>query len=135
MRTRPFVIAVAATAAVGTGLGAVVLPASAQPRTLVVTLAGGRTMTVTVSVPPGTPVSQIRIPGVSLPIVSVSDVTPPTVTHTPTQPQTEPTPTQTQPHPQTTLKPPSSVGKKPSTKGSEKQKPSKPGGKGGTKTK
>src|SRR4051794_33533808 len=126
MRTRPFVIAAAAAAAVGAGLGAAVIPASAQQRTLVVTLASGRTMVVSVPAAPGTPVSQIRIPGVSVPIVSVKDATPPAA---PTQTQQTPTPTQTQtqppPPPRPKPKPPAG-GKKPSSAGGTKrQKPSR----------
>src|SRR3954464_375475 len=75
------------------GIGASVLPASAEQRTLVVTLMGGQTVTVTVDVPPGTPIDQITIPGITLPIVSVSEVPPATTT-------TETTPSGDQPAPQ-----------------------------------
>jgi len=68
---------VVALAAMAVGIGIFVMPASADPRTLVVTLATGQKITVTVDVPPGTPVDQIKIPGVTTPIVSVQDVTPP----------------------------------------------------------
>ena len=95
MRTRRIVTAAAAAAALAGGLGTASQPASAQPRTLVVTLAGGQTMTVTVDVPPGTPLSQIRIPGVSLPIVGISEPNPPAPVQPPAQ--TTPTPTQTTP--------------------------------------
>jgi murein DD-endopeptidase MepM/ murein hydrolase activator NlpD len=124
MRTRPFVIAAAAAAAVGAGLGVAVIPASAQQRTLVVTLASGRTMVVSVAAAPGTPVSQIRIPGVDVPIVSVKDATPPPA---PTQTQQTPTQTQTQTTPptKTTPKPPAG-GKKPSSAGPKvRQRPSR----------
>ena len=68
-----------ATAVFGAGIAASVLPGSAgaDPRTLVVTLATGQTITVTVDVPPGTPIDQIKIPGISTPIVGVSEVSPP----------------------------------------------------------
>ena len=56
------------------GIAASVLPASADPRTLIVTLATGQTLTVTVDVPPGTPIDQIQIPGITTPIVGVSEV-------------------------------------------------------------
>ena len=58
------------------GFGAATMPASAEQRTLLVTLVGGAQVTVTVDVPPGTPTDQIQIPGVSAPIVSVQDITP-----------------------------------------------------------
>src|SRR3954469_3417029 len=81
MRNRKLVMGVVATAVFGAGIAASVLPGSAgaDPRTLVVTLATGQTITVTVHVPPGTPLDQITIPGVSTPIVGVSEVpqTPP----------------------------------------------------------
>src|SRR5919204_2504074 len=57
-------------------LGPATKTASAEQRTLLVTLLGGQQMTVTVDVPPGTPVDQIKIPGVSTPIVAVQDITP-----------------------------------------------------------
>ena len=37
------------------GMGAVAPPAGAQPRTITLTLLGGRTITITVDVPPGNP--------------------------------------------------------------------------------
>src|SRR3954463_14855383 len=66
-----------AIAAVSAGIFTFVMPASAEQHTLVVTLATGQKITVTVDVPPGTPVDQIKIPGVSGPVVSVQDVTAP----------------------------------------------------------
>jgi hypothetical protein len=72
---------------------AAVLPASAQKHRLLVHLQGGSTVVVVVDVPSGTPVDQIRIPGVSLPVVSVSDQSPPSSTHSgPTTPSTPATP-------------------------------------------
>jgi murein DD-endopeptidase MepM/ murein hydrolase activator NlpD len=75
-----------------------VMPAAAQKRTLLVTLLGGAHITVTVDVPPNTALDQVHIPGVSVPIVAVRDVTPPppTVT-TPTTTSTTPTTTSTTP--------------------------------------
>src|SRR3954447_25228245 len=93
MRNRKLAMGLVATAIFGAGAAASVLPASApaDPRTLVVTLATGQTITVTVDVPPGTPVDQIKIPGVSTPIVGVSEVpqqtTPPAQTPPPPQDQ------------------------------------------------
>ncbi|HEX8103591.1 MAG TPA: lytic murein transglycosylase [Solirubrobacteraceae bacterium] len=80
-------LTVAATAGIcSAGLGAAVGPADAELRTLTVTLLGGKQVVVTVDVPPGTPVDQIKIPGISAPIVSVEDSGPaatPTPTATP----------------------------------------------------
>src|SRR3954452_17636990 len=93
--------ALIATALAGAGVGASVIPASADQRTLVVTLATGQTMTVTVDVPPGTPVDQIHIPGVSTPIVGVSEVSQPSPPPPADQPAPAPAPpsatVQTQP--------------------------------------
>ena len=58
------------------GFGAAVLPASAEQRTFIVTLLGGKTMTVTLDVAPGTPADQITVPGVSTPIIGVTEITP-----------------------------------------------------------
>src|SRR4051812_23275659 len=85
-----------AIAAVSAGIFTFVMPASADQRTLVVTLATGQTVTVTVDVPPGTPVDQIHVPGVSGPIVSVQDVTAPSQPNTPPV-QVQAGPTQEQP--------------------------------------
>src|SRR5436309_79556 len=77
MTKRRLVTGLGATAIFAGGIAASVLPASADPRTLIVTLATGQTVTVTVDVPPGTPVDQIHIPGISTPIVGVSEIPPP----------------------------------------------------------
>lgn len=58
------------------GSGVFYSSASAQLRTLTVTLLGGVRVTVTVDVPPGTPLDQIKLPGINLPILSVTDGTP-----------------------------------------------------------
>src|SRR3954447_26117153 len=81
-----------ATGAVAVIVAATATPASATPRTFVVTLVGGAQVTVTVDVPPGTPVDQITFPGLDLPVVSVQEVTP---TETPAAPGATPTPAQT----------------------------------------
>jgi Transglycosylase SLT domain len=47
-------------------------PASAELQTLTVTLLGGQQVSVTVDVPPGTPISQVKLPPLPLPVVSVS---------------------------------------------------------------
>ncbi|MCW3011546.1 MAG: peptidoglycan DD-metalloendopeptidase family protein [Solirubrobacterales bacterium] len=74
MHKRKLLIGLATAGAFSAGFGATVFPASAEPRTLAVTLLGGTTIQVTVDVPPGTPLDQIAIPGVTLPIVSISEV-------------------------------------------------------------
>ena len=56
------------------GLGGSVLPASAQPRTFLVTLVTGQTITVQLDVPAGTPVGQVQVPGISVGIVSIQEV-------------------------------------------------------------
>jgi len=55
------------------GFLAGVLPAPAQQKMLIVTLLGGKTITVPVDVPPGTPLDKIQIPGITTPIVSISE--------------------------------------------------------------
>ncbi|WP_205697305.1 lytic murein transglycosylase [Conexibacter sp. SYSU D00693] len=82
------------------GFGAAVLPAPAQPRTLVITLLGGQQITVQIDVPPGTPLDKVPIPGIKLPIVSIQEVGGPAAAPTPTSPEPAPTteqPAQTQP--------------------------------------
>jgi murein DD-endopeptidase MepM/ murein hydrolase activator NlpD len=82
MYKRKLLIGLATAGVFLAGLGAAAVPASAEQRTLLVTLLGGQQVTVTVDVAPGTPVSQIKIPGITTPIVAVQDVTP--------QPQQQP---------------------------------------------
>ncbi len=65
------------------GLGAGVFPASADQRTFLVTFAGGTSTTVTLDLPPGAGLSQIKIPGVSLAVVSIQEVTPPSAAQPP----------------------------------------------------
>jgi pyruvate/2-oxoglutarate dehydrogenase complex dihydrolipoamide acyltransferase (E2) component len=66
------------TAGIATaGLGAAVLPASAEPRTFQVTLVDGRTLVLTVDAPAGTPADQVAFPGVTDPIASVTELAPP----------------------------------------------------------
>jgi len=56
------------------GLGGSILPAGAQPRTFLVTLVTGQTITVQLDVPAGTPVSQVQVPGISVGIASIQEV-------------------------------------------------------------
>ena len=74
MHKRKLLIGLATAGAFSAGFGASVFPASAEQRTLNVTLVGGQTIQVTVDVPPGTPLSQIQVPGVTLPVQSVTEV-------------------------------------------------------------
>jgi murein DD-endopeptidase MepM/ murein hydrolase activator NlpD len=82
MRKRLLYIVLAATlaAALTTALA---LPASADQVTVSVTLTDGSTVPVQVEVPPGTPVSQIQVPTVTVPTVP-SAPTVPTVPSVPT---------------------------------------------------
>jgi murein DD-endopeptidase MepM/ murein hydrolase activator NlpD len=76
MYRRKLLIGLATAGLFLTAFGSAAGPASADQRTLLVTLLGGAQVTVTVDVPAGTPVDQIKIPGVTTPIVSVQDITP-----------------------------------------------------------
>ena len=73
MHKRKLFVGLATAGAFSAGFGATVFPAAAESRTLIVTLLGGQTIQVTVDVPPGTPLDQITIPGVTTPIVGVSE--------------------------------------------------------------
>ena len=65
MKTRKLLIGLLTAGAFSVGFGAAVFPASAELRTLTVTLLGGEIITVKVDVPPGTPLEKIEIPGVT----------------------------------------------------------------------
>ncbi len=92
MDKRKLLIGLTSAGALSVGFGAAVLPASAELRTLTITLLGGEQVQVSVDVPPGTPLDQIQIPGITTPILSIVDSGAPPAT-TPT----ETTPTETQP--------------------------------------
>jgi hypothetical protein len=92
------IVPFAAAAAVAVAVAVPTSSAQADQQTLLVTLAGGSQVTVTVDVPAGTPLSQIDIPGVNGTIVAVSEAgsaAAPAPTTTDTAPST--TPTQTTP--------------------------------------
>jgi murein DD-endopeptidase MepM/ murein hydrolase activator NlpD len=95
MNKRKLLIVLATAGVALAALGPATKNASAEQRTLLVTLLGGAQMTVTVDVPPGTPVDQIKIPGVTTPIVSVQDITPNPASPPPAQepPAQDPAPT------------------------------------------
>jgi murein DD-endopeptidase MepM/ murein hydrolase activator NlpD len=116
MHKRKLLIALATAGFLSAGFGASVLPASADPRVLLVTLQSGEQRTVTVDLPAGASVNGIQIPGISEPIVSVQEVSapapapapaadpaPPTTT---TQPAADPATTPTQPAPAPTASTP-----------------------------
>jgi hypothetical protein len=92
MSRRKLFTAVAAVAS-ALAFGTVALPASAELRTFKVTLLGGATVTVTVDVPAGTPPDQISFPGITGPIVGVTEITPPSVPTPPPAPSVTPPPT------------------------------------------
>jgi murein DD-endopeptidase MepM/ murein hydrolase activator NlpD len=98
MHKRKLLIGLATAGLLLAGFGAATMPASAEQRTLLVTLLGGAQVTVTVDVPPGTPTDQITIPGVTTPIVGVQDITP-------QQPAPAPDPAAAQPPVQVTVDP------------------------------
>ncbi len=86
---RKSITVAAASAIFLAGFGITVLPASATPRTFVVTLVGGAHLTITIDVPPGTPVDQLQIPNLTTPVLGIQEVTPEA---TPTAPATPVTP-------------------------------------------
>src|SRR4051794_19693393 len=77
MNKRKLLIALLVAGLFSAGLGMGVFPASADQRTFVVTLVTGQQVTVTMDVPPGTPLDQIHPPGIDTPIASIVEVTPP----------------------------------------------------------
>jgi hypothetical protein len=108
MKQRKLLIGLTTAGLFLAGFGAAVLPASAEQRNLIVTLATGETVPVTVDVPPGTPLSDIKIPGITGTIVGVSEVggpppatVPPAPVEVPSTPATtDQAQTDTQPQPQ-----------------------------------
>src|SRR5680860_207562 len=62
------------------GVTAFTVPASAQLRNVTVQLPDGRVVTVTVDVPPGTPLEDIELPGVPVPPGTPSQPLPATPT-------------------------------------------------------
>jgi hypothetical protein len=80
MNKRKLLISLLVAGLFTAGLGAGVFPAAADQRTFQVTFVGGTTTIVTLDIPAGTPLDQVTIPGVSLPILSIEDITPPAST-------------------------------------------------------
>jgi len=77
MNKRKLLTGLSTAAVITAGFGSAVLPASADPRTFQVTLLGGAVITVSLDVPPGTPVDQVKVPGVDLPVIAITEVTAP----------------------------------------------------------
>jgi hypothetical protein len=98
MHKRKLLIGLATAGLLLAGFGAATMPASAEQRTLLVTLLGGSQVTVTVDVPPGTPTDQIKIPGVTAPIVAVQDITPQQPQQQPAQQNAAPVQVQVKPN-------------------------------------
>ncbi|HWK27717.1 MAG TPA: lytic murein transglycosylase [Solirubrobacter sp.] len=121
---RPLAIALAASAFyAGVFVTAGTAAQQIETHYVRVTLVTGQELTITVEVPPGTPVDQLQIPGLPAAVASIVDLgstesTPtPTASATPTvtvtaTPTATPTPTPT-PTPTATPKPKSKVGKTP----------------------
>jgi hypothetical protein len=93
MNKRKLLIGLTSAGALSAGFGAAVLPASAELRSLTVTLLGGQTVNVTVDVPRGTPVSQVAIPGITTPILSIVDNGPIAPAPAPAEPEKDLAPT------------------------------------------
>ncbi|HEX7289550.1 MAG TPA: lytic murein transglycosylase [Conexibacter sp.] len=74
MRTKPFRIAALILGIVLLLLMGLSGPATATPRTLLVTLVGGKQVTLTVDAAPGTPVGSIPLPDLGGPVVSVAEI-------------------------------------------------------------
>jgi len=132
---RPIAIALAASAFYA---GIFVTTANAQMHYVRVTLVTGQQLTITLDIPPGTPLEQLQIPGLPAPIASIVDLGSTDSTPTPTataSPTVQPTATAS-PTPSATPKPDSKTGKAP-TKKAEKpnQATGKTEAKGGDKPK
>src|SRR3954452_19745083 len=97
MNKRKLLIGLLTAGIFSAGFGAAVFPASAELRTLTVTLLGGQTVQVQVDVPPGTPLDQIEIPGVQGPIIGVSEANPPAPAAAPVEVNPAPATTAEQP--------------------------------------
>src|SRR4051812_45666936 len=113
---RPVAIALATSAFYA---GIFVTNAKAEMHYVRVTLVTGQQLTITVDIPPGTPVDQLQIPGLPAPVASIVDLGSTDSTPTPTAAPTvavtvQPTPTATpspKPTATATPKPRSKVGK------------------------
>src|SRR3954470_20773371 len=59
------------------GLGAGLVPAAADQRSFHIEFLGGTSTDITLDIPADLPLDQVQVPGVSLPIVSIQETTPP----------------------------------------------------------
>jgi len=121
MSLRKLLIGMVSAVVLTVGFGSAVIPASAEPRALVVTLASGKVLSVTADVSPGASNEEVRNAlGLTEPVVSVSsapvvstpeptttEATPPPTTSTPTETDPATTPTGTTTTPTTTTDEPS----------------------------
>ncbi len=73
---RRLLIALAVTGGMTAGLGTFASPAGAVVRTFQVTLLGNIKKTVTLDIGVNTPLDQVRIPGLNLPLLSIVETTP-----------------------------------------------------------
>src|SRR5437868_12391515 len=101
MRRRKLLIGLMSAGAFTAGFGAAVFPASAQLRTITVTLLGGETVTVQVDTPPDAATTGTdALPGVSTPDPTVTtDVAPPATTDSGTSSSPTPAPPAATPDP------------------------------------
>ena len=83
MNKRKLLIGLTTAGMFSAGFGAAVFPASAELRTLRVTLLGGQTVEVNVDVPPGTPLDQLVLPGITTPVIAIPDLGPAPAAATP----------------------------------------------------
>ncbi len=72
---RRLLIALAMTGGVGVGLATIASPAAATPRTFELTLLGNIKRTITLDIPADTPLDQVKIPGLKLPLLSLTETT------------------------------------------------------------
>ncbi len=84
MRKRLLYLLLCAGLAAAAALTALTLPAAAEPQTVTVRLLTGEVVTITVDVPPGTPLDDIELPG---------EIVPPGTPSEPPAPAPEPQPT------------------------------------------
>ncbi|MDP9399406.1 MAG: hypothetical protein M3P39_00250, partial [Actinomycetota bacterium] len=84
--TRSLLTALALVLALALALGASTLPALADPRVVVVTLADGQELRVEVDAPADTPADQVPLPPLEAPVVAVQDAAAPPPTPAPPTP-------------------------------------------------
>jgi len=74
---RRLLIALAMTGGIGVSLGTFASPAAAVPRSFELTLLGNIKRTITLDIPAETPLDQVKIPGLKLPLLSLVETTSP----------------------------------------------------------